>query len=40
MIQNVCGLTANDPGKVRNGEFFKKIMNSNRKTQIERQIGR
>ena len=40
MIQNVCGITTNDPGKVRNGEFLKKIMNSNRKPQIERQIDR
>ena len=24
----VCGITTNDPGKVRNDEFFKKIMNS------------
>ena len=23
-----CGITTNDPGKVRNDEFFKKIMNS------------
>ena len=31
MIENlfrVCGITANDPGKVRNYEFLKKIMNS------------
>ena len=24
----VCGITTNDPGKVRNDEFLKKIMNS------------
>ena len=24
----VCGYPRNDPGKVRNDEFFKKIMNS------------
>ena len=23
----VCGITANDPGKVRNNKFLKKIMN-------------
>ena len=31
MIENlfrVCGITANDPGKLRNYEFLKKIMNS------------
>ena len=31
MIENsfhVCGITANDQGKVRNNEFLKKIMNS------------
>ena len=24
----VCGITTNDPGKARNDEFLKKIMNS------------
>ena len=31
MIKNsfrVCGITTNDPGKVRNDEFLKKIINS------------
>ena len=31
MIENsfrVCGITANDPDKVTNDEFLKKIMNS------------
>ena len=31
MIENsfrVCEITTNDPGKVRNDEFLKKIMNS------------
>ena len=31
MIENsfrVCGITTNDPGKVRNDEFLKKIMSS------------
>ena len=31
MIENsfsVCGITTNDPGKVRNDEFPKKIMSS------------
>ena len=31
MIENsfrVCEITKNDPGKVRNDEFLKKIMNS------------
>ena len=31
MIENsfrVCGITANDPDKVRNDEFLKKIMSS------------
>ena len=31
VIQNsfsFCGITTNDPGKVRNAEFIKKIMNS------------
>ena len=31
MIENsfhVCGITTNDPGKIRNDEFFNKIMNS------------
>ena len=30
MIENsfrVCGITTNDPGKARNDEFLKKIMN-------------
>ena len=25
---NVCGITTNDPDKVRNDEFIKKTMNS------------
>ena len=31
MIENsfcVCGITTNDPGKIRNDDFLKKIMNS------------
>ena len=31
MIENsfcVCGITTNNPGKIRNDEFLKKIMNS------------
>ena len=31
LIENlfgICGITTNDPGKVRNYEFLKKIMNS------------
>ena len=31
MIENsfrFCGITTNDPGKARNDEFLKKIMNS------------
>ena len=28
MWNRVCGITTNDPGKVRNDEFIKKVMNT------------